>query len=1558
MQYINENIIVLVSGCNIIFYNFQTKEQKFIQRKTAQRRITYLSVGHIKSQKNNEGLMSTTKFKFRNTIYNYNNNNSTKNFDLKDILICVGEYSDKEELFYVNVFRPFSSSYQYIIKSTEKKWIINFTTILNNFPYCVAISQKADNNKNGITTSRISFMKYSHETFICQETISEDLIYCCYNPKNTIELVLCGKGYLRLWNVFINEGTLKEHQQRFLKGKQEKEKTFIKAQFFDKKPFLLIVGTWENIFYIIDSFQVIHELNVNYSIENIYDLNVQNYNNTEEIDDIIKLKKSIDSINNENIDKKLREITLLSNNLQIDDSNEYKKKTGNNNNIANNTNYNNNGFDFANKKNIPLLANKTVKDEVFKRLYKSKKIEINDGKIIKSNGVKFFELINDNLLFVIYNNDGCTLLYKIDWNRKLQEGEPENNYKKWKADECRIIRIATNIKCIYGYSFYKPGNDIILIVESFPKKKKNEVINININENENDIIPKTNISLYKLKKSIVKEQDNQSENSLTFEFELFNGFFDETEIKFIELGEKKQNIYLIDDKNVLNCFDILNNKYVIKHSFQEKVNSLSVNPIKNLFAISFPTKVCIYGNLKNKCHLYCDLAVEDSIIKWSIKGDFLVVAGKNRDPERSKSYCIYFVEAENFDTLDVIENDINIKIEDLKLIDNDKYLFLRLSSSYICGMFLNLYNNCSSLIELSGKSISTNYFRLIFTYNPKGNSISSFEYDSGLKLLIAIESENKILRILSNNSKAEKDKKSINCEISCNLTEVKLIKELNLLIGGDNTGGLKIFSWPFKGYESNEIRNINENLISIVNLDLGSISSIINFKNYSSIITLTSNSSVFINNLLIARNNDFKTFEYFSKGTKPQIELLINPYNMYDIKKEDILTKEKNAYLLDEMKEVLKNTMKENKKYIENLHINKISELKNSIKQINEDEKKYDSNDDENKEIKEDKKDDLELREYENSESKTFYNNRHEEKIKIYDNEIERLKIKLDRIKIEMSESVEIYENKKKEKITIYDNEIERLKAQLHQIAKSIEEIFDSEVEKQKEFYQNAEEKYNKEFDEIKKKTKNSLNKLVNISCEYDEATDQIVKDYTKLKKNLEEKINEAKERNTRILLEKENKLDEAKKKEDEHKLKLEEKVKDSDKLIEKNVEIKQNIINATQRTITFQEQLLETEKNLVKIDKKLEDLVVKNKHLEQIRFVLEHRMTSLEKEKAPLEGQCSFLENQKNKLTEEFNKIILQINKNNQELENKQSQLRASLIQNYEIHDQKNYVEAKLIQLKTDIEQFLQNYQEKEDEKPLSDNKATKVALNFKQFYDKYFSTSIEDELLNYQYYSQKLQEQTDKDGIANNFDLIMRNKAEEKLICEKQKVEELKIVKENGFKRIQNENTILITECNRLRKNLHEIYMHVIDIEQRFEALTNINPKLSKSDIVGQIKEFIRITHEKIKENYAQTKKTVQGGKKKKFKKSQSMKKIVTDRDFNKIIEKNMNNNKIINRMNEIDKNKIEDDNKNPYVDIIKKKGMKKKNGSFVFGNNNIPIKNINKLTSKGSLPYIKNK
>ena len=631
---------------------------------------------------------------------------------------------------------------------------------------------------------------------------------------------------------------------------------------------------------------------------------------------------------------------------------------------------------------------------------------------------------------------------------------------------------------------------------------------------------------------------------------------------------------------------------------------------------------------------------------------------------------------------------------------------------------------------------------------------------------------------------------------------------------------------------------------------------------------------------------------------------------MYDSNLDQIVKKEVNVYILNQAMEKLKIIMDEDIEEMNNIFNMEMENMENNIKQSTENEiSKYEHINNEIKELKNEMTTDMHKR------LEDMENNR--------------------------KAALERYNNK----INLYDEEIERLKNEFQGIKDSIEEKYNIEAEQQRVDYEQLLTDYNEKYKKLREETHKSLVQLVNLSSEYDEANDKIINDYKTLITNLDQKIQMTLLNNENILKEEDEKLKSAKILEEQHKEKLEQKVKDSDKLIEKNVEIKQSIINVTQRTITFQEQLLETEKNLVKIDKKLEDLIVKNKHLEQIRFVLEHRMTSLEKEKSPLEGQCAFLENQKNKLTEEFNKIILQINKNNQELENKQSQLRASLIQNYEIHDQKNYVEAKLMQLKNDIEQFLMNYQDSDEEKTLGENKATYVALNFKNLYDKFFSTSIDDELLNYQFYSQKLQEQTDKDGIANNFDLIMRNKAEEKLINEKAKVEELIDAKERGFKRIQNENTILITECNRLRKNLHEIYMHVVDIEQRFESLTKIDPKVSKSEIVRQIKEFIRITHEKIKENYSQTKNDLIQPKKKLLKK-------ITLNTGNNNIKKNKNKNgshftQTESNMNEIEDKEVNHTEANAYVIFPEIRSSKNK-----FKTNN---KKDSKNNTGFSLPVI---
>ena len=1472
------------------------------------RRITYISVGTSKIQHQYEILNKTLPKRAYKTYTNFNTfKNETET--IKDKIICIGEYSENEEYFYITTIKPFSNNpnNQCVLKSKEKNWIINYCSILNNTNYCVALSQKPSNNKKNPIMSRISFAKYSTENFISEESINEELIFCCCNPKNTIELVMCGKNYLRLWNVFINEGALKEHQQRFLNSKQEKEQTFIKAQFFEKKPFLLIVGTLENMFYIIDSFQVIHEINACYSLDNIFDLNIQNLQNLEENEDIGNLKEEVENLTTKDLDEKLKEISIL--------TNTFRKKKNMDNGSENNTitSVKSEKNSIENNEEENKVEEDNTKDDVFKRLYISKTEQENDAKISKNNNVKFFELINDNLLFIIYANDGCTLMYQIDWNRKMNDGDSEADFRKWKITDCTVIRLAKNIKTIHGFSMYKNTNDIILTVEAFSNKKR------------------TTISLYKMKKILIIKKKKKNIHSLNYEYDLFNGFFENNQIKFFDISEKNKSIYYIDNNNTLNCFEIIESKYTIKHYFHQNIMSFSVNNNNNLLAISFIDKVCIFAKLKDEIKICAELEVDNSAVKWSSKGDILIIGGVNRKIPNNKSYCIFVIDAITFNTINVYENIIT-KINELIFLDNDRYLFCLLSNSYIMGLYLNIYSCSKTLHEFNehdrGKSVVTNHFKLVFTHNSRGRTYNSFDYDSKLNLIIAVELETNKLYLIENNNlqKSEKKNNSQNTiEIyNTNLVCIKLFKELKILIGGDNSGVVKIFAWPLKGYEKNDIKNINDSLINYLNLDLGYVSSLLNYKNYTSFIILTNNTNLFINDVMINKERDeYKTIEYFSKPAKPQMELMQIPYELYEIGMDRMKKKQNSVKILEEAAEKIKLVMDEELESINNANNIEVENMENNLKQNTECEK-----------IK------LDSINYEITKMRNEMKQDTEKKI----SEMEKIKSQ--------------NKNKYSEKINLYNNEIARLKSELQDIKDSINKQHDSDAVEQNEYCEKLLNEYNLKYKSLQLDIQKSLLKLVNMSSEYDNAIYDMVNDYEKLLKNKSENIIKTKETNTKIKEEEKQKLEKALLLEEEHQAKLESKVKESDKLIEKNVEIKQSIINVTQRTITFQEQLLETEKNLVKIDKKLEDLVVKNKHLEQIRFVLEHRMTSLEKEKSPLEGQCAFLENQKNKLTEEFNKIILKINEDNQDLENKQSQLRTSLIQNYQIHDQKNYIEAKLTQLKNDLEQFLMKHRDTDEEKPLMEDKATYVALKFKKFYDKYFAIPIEDELLNYQYYSQKLQEQTDKDGIANNFDLIMRNKAEEKLICEKEKVEELIDVREKGFRRIQNENTILITECNRLRKNLHEIYMHVIDIEQRFENLTKINPKLNKNEIVNQIKQFIKITHEKIKANYAKNKKNKLNKKSKRGTSTNILKNnknmiLKTESNSNKGYTGNTSENKYLNSISNNNNKYIENNkNVNPYSNVIKLPDNK---GKTAYGSNKFKNGFMNKFDRKGGLPMI---
>ena len=443
---------------------------------------------------------------------------------------------------------------------------------------------------------------------------------------------------------------------------------------------------------------------------------------------------------------------------------------------------------------------------------------------------------------------------------------------------------------------------------------------------------------------------------------------------------------------------------------------------------------------------------------------------------------------------------------------------------------------------------------------------------------------------------------------------------------------------------------------------------------------------------------------------------------------------------------------------------------------------------------------------------------------------------------------------KNQEKLKIYTNEIARLKKELVTLNDEIKNKFDSLQNEQQDFFKNLSEKNLKIYFDLVEKINESIRKLVLNNCYRDEAIETINDDYKNLIENKKNQYDET------IVIDREDKkkneeaLEKTKKIEENNKFKQEKWILESNKIIQKNIQIKQNLNDTTQKIITLQEQLLETEKNLQKIDSELENLTIKNKHLEQIRFVLENRTTSLEKEKSPLEDQCLFLEKQKNNLQEEFNKLVLQIRLSNQGLENKQSQFKACLMQNFDIDEQIKFLKNKLTHLQVELLGFVDSYRNetKKVKFVIRENKPSQVCLNLRGFYDKYFSTPIEDELTNFHYYMQKLQEMSEKANAASNNDLIKRDKATEKLYNEEDKLTQLKKQKEEVFRRMQKENTTLIAECNRLRKNLHEVFMHVVEIESKFEDLTKINPKLNKTEMVYQIKEFIKQTHNKIKSNY----------------------------------------------------------------------------------------------------------
>ena len=86
------------------------------------RRITFLSVGVMKSQPQTIDIKTSQKTVNQESIDTDNNMEKT---ELKDKLISLGEYSDTENCFYITFIKPSNPNIQYSVKSTEKFYEVN-----------------------------------------------------------------------------------------------------------------------------------------------------------------------------------------------------------------------------------------------------------------------------------------------------------------------------------------------------------------------------------------------------------------------------------------------------------------------------------------------------------------------------------------------------------------------------------------------------------------------------------------------------------------------------------------------------------------------------------------------------------------------------------------------------------------------------------------------------------------------------------------------------------------------------------------------------------------------------------------------------------------------------------------------------------------------------------------------------------------------------------------------------------------------------------------------------------------------------------------------------------------------------------------------------------------------------------------------------------------------------------------------------------------------------------------------------------------------------------------
>jgi len=663
--FINQTKLLFISGCNLVIHDIVTNETNFILRDSPLFCITSMSVGHRSE---------------------------------KDTYICLGEYNTDSNKNQISVINIFDNNIQYVLSNKDSRgqnWKIILARILKNSANCVSIAKKDLNNNQ----TKIAFWKYTQELFIAEAIIDEDIKYFSYNPKNTYELVVCGKNYLRLWNVFINQGILREHPQRFLKSKQEKDFTFINIDFFERKAFTFIVGTMENIIFVIEGFIVLAEINCGISKENIYELNLQNQftENDQSSDEILYGTKPV------NANKSIN--------------------SGNLNSLYNENNKNKNLYEDSNLDNNK-IRNSHININNNQILHKTKNNFYNpDENTFNQNPILCVRILGNSQILVTFQYDSLTYIYN-KMERDIRNAsikkedlpgseETKLNSKNKNAiqDEIKVDRLANNIKQIINVSVNDDGSKIIYFVEVFCSENKNE----------------TTLRLLLF---------NKKGNSLIFEKEVFRNFLNKFKIKKFGINEIKQVFFTINENNDFRCFDFKNYKFQLQHHFNEEPLEVISCPNNNIIGISFSNKFSLFFLLKDKIVPFMDFDIILPNGKFSEKGEFLAISGCNPN---TKLYSILFFETFNFNILHAIEN-VKNRVKKFIFKENDKYLFILFENGLIRGFILSLDYLSINLIQRykdRSKPVNNAFINLFYKHHPKGD-YHDFDYDYKYDLLVII----------------------------------------------------------------------------------------------------------------------------------------------------------------------------------------------------------------------------------------------------------------------------------------------------------------------------------------------------------------------------------------------------------------------------------------------------------------------------------------------------------------------------------------------------------------------------------------------------------------------------------------------------------------------------------------------------------------------------------------------------------------------------------------------------------------------------------------------------